>query len=41
MPSHTETRYGEDVNDIDGMLSFGNFDMAFPKPGKTSRASPR
>ena len=31
---HTETRYGEDVNAIDGMLSFGNFNMAFPKAGE-------
>ena len=31
---HAETRYGEDVNDIDGMFSFGNFNMAFPKAGK-------
>jgi len=32
---HVETRYGEDVNDIEGMLAFGNFNMAFPKAGKT------
>src|SRR6187401_1492774 len=31
---HTETRYGEDVNAIDGMFSFGNFNMAFPKAGE-------
>ncbi|HEY1269756.1 MAG TPA: carbohydrate porin [Candidatus Binatia bacterium] len=31
---HAETRYGEDVNGIDGMFSFGNFNMAFPKAGK-------
>jgi porin len=33
---HTETRYGEDVNASDGMISFGNFNMAFPKAGKTA-----
>ena len=32
---HVETRYGEDVNDIEGMLAFANFNMAFPKAGKT------
>jgi porin len=32
---HTETRYGEDLNAIDGMISFGNFNMAFPKAGET------
>src|SRR5881398_3888929 len=32
---HAETRYGEDVNDIEGMLAFANFNMAFPKAGKT------
>jgi len=31
---HAETRYGEDVNGIDGMFSFGNFNMAFPKVGE-------
>ncbi|PYJ69413.1 MAG: carbohydrate porin [Verrucomicrobia bacterium] len=31
---HAETRYGEDVNGIDGMFSFGNFNMAFPKAGR-------
>ena len=30
---HAETRYGEDVNGIDGMFSFGNFNMAFPEAG--------
>ena len=32
---HAETRYGEDVNGIDGMFSFGNFNMAseYVKPG--------
>jgi len=29
--THVETRYGEDVNDIDGMFSLANFNMAFPK----------
>jgi porin len=33
--THVETRYGEDVNTIDGMLAFGNFNMAFPKVGQT------
>src|SRR5262245_62126764 len=28
---HSETRYGTDVNDIDGLFSFGNFNLAFPK----------
>jgi len=32
---HVETRYGEDVNDIEGMLAFANFNLAFPKAGKT------
>src|SRR6266516_3900804 len=32
---HVETRYGEDVNDIEGMLAFANFNMAYPKAGKT------
>lgn len=31
---HAETRYGQDVNGIDGMFSFGNFNMAFPAAGK-------
>ena len=35
---HAETRYGEDVNAIDGMLSFGNFNMAFPKAGENVTA---
>jgi porin len=30
---HAETRYGEDVNGIDGMFSFGNFNVAFPEAG--------
>ncbi len=34
--THLETRYGEDVNDIDGMLSLGNFNMSFPKAGETA-----
>ena len=34
--THLETRYGEDVNDIDGMLSLGNFNMTFPKAGETA-----
>jgi porin len=29
--THIETRYGEDVNGIDGMFSLANFNMAFPK----------
>ena len=29
--THVETRYGNDVNDIDGMFSLANFNMAFPK----------
>ncbi|PWU11246.1 MAG: carbohydrate porin [Verrucomicrobia bacterium] len=32
--THAETRYGQDVNTIDGMFSFGNFNMAFPKVGQ-------
>ena len=32
--THAETRYGNDVNTIDGMFSFGNFNMAFPKVGQ-------
>ena len=31
---HAETRYGEDVNTSDGMFTFGNFNMAFPKAGE-------
>ena len=31
---HAETRYGEDINTSDGMFTFGNFNMAFPKPGE-------
>ena len=31
--THIETRYGNDVNDIDGMFSLANFNMAFPKRG--------
>jgi porin len=34
LTAHAETRYGEDVNTIDGMFSFGNFNMAFPKVGQ-------
>src|SRR5262249_34960122 len=33
---HVETRYGEDVNGIDGMFSFGDFNMAFPKAGRNA-----
>src|SRR5213594_4188951 len=29
--THIETRYGNDVNEIDGMFSLANFNMAFPK----------
>ena len=29
--THVETRYGNDVNDVDGMFSLANFNMAFPK----------
>ena len=29
--THVETRHGNDVNDIDGMFSLANFNMAFPK----------
>ena len=29
--THVETRYGNDVNEIDGMFSLANFNMAFPK----------
>ncbi|HEY6922154.1 MAG TPA: carbohydrate porin, partial [Steroidobacteraceae bacterium] len=32
--THAETRYGNDVNTIDGMFSFGNFNLAFPKVGQ-------
>jgi porin len=32
--THAETRYGKDVNTVDGMFSFGNFNMAFPKVGQ-------
>ena len=28
--AHFETRYGEDVNNTDGLFTFGNFNMAFP-----------
>ncbi len=31
---HAETRYGTDVNAIDGMYSFGNFNMALPQAGQ-------
>ena len=31
---HAETRYGKDINDIDGMFSLGNFNMALPKEGE-------
>src|SRR5438093_10637208 len=29
--THIETRYGNDVNEIDGMFSLANFNMAVPK----------
>jgi porin len=32
--THAETRYGDDINGIDGMFSFANFNMAFPKVGQ-------
>jgi porin len=31
---HAETRYGEDINLSTGMLTFANFNMAFPKAGE-------
>ena len=31
---HAETRYGEDINPDTGMLTFANFNMAFPKAGE-------
>jgi porin len=31
---HAETRYGKDVNTSEGMFTFGNFNMAFPKAGE-------
>ena len=31
---HAETRYGEDTNAADGMFTFSNFNMAFPKGGE-------
>lgn len=34
--THIETRYGNDVNNVDSMLSLGNFNMAFPEAGTTS-----
>jgi porin len=34
--AHVESRYGEDVNNTDGLLTFGNFNMAFPTVGETS-----
>ncbi len=33
--AHVETRYGEDVNNTDGMLTFGNFNMNFPRSAQT------
>src|SRR5206468_254395 len=33
--AHLETRYGEDVNNSDGMLSLGNFNMLFPKANES------
>lgn len=33
---HAETRYGEDINADTGMLTFANFNMAFPKAGENS-----
>jgi porin len=35
---HAETRYGEDVNNLSGMLSFPNFAMAFPKANENVTA---
>jgi porin len=32
--THIETRYGDDINGIDGLFSFGNFNMAFPNGEK-------
>lgn len=32
--THVETRYGNDINGADGLFSFGNFNMAFPKGEK-------
>jgi porin len=32
--SHAETRYGEDINASTGMLTFANFNMAFPQAGE-------
>jgi porin len=34
LTAHAETRYGNDINTIDGLFSFGNFNMAFPKVGQ-------
>lgn len=36
--THTETRYGEDINQYTGMLTFANFNMAFPKAGENVTA---
>ena len=33
---HAETRYGEDINPDTGMLTFANFNMAFPKAGENA-----
>ncbi len=33
---HAETRYGEDINQDTGMLTFANFNMAFPKAGENA-----
>lgn len=35
---HTETRYGNSVNDIDGMFSFGNLNLAVPQLNGTVTA---
>lgn len=34
MSIHAETRFGEDINASDGMFTFSNFNMAFPKGGE-------
>ncbi len=36
--AHGETRYGEDINNIDGLLSPGNVNMLFPRPNQTVTA---
>ncbi|HEX4795594.1 MAG TPA: carbohydrate porin [Humisphaera sp.] len=34
--AHLETRYGQDINNDDGMLAFGNFNMAFPTANESA-----